>query len=107
MDKLKKIHVARMVGMPVAFFVICAMLVLSIKLYGVPSVLSPFLLVSVYFIVDFLTILFSKKDTFKIKYKSLKCGVWQTMYKIFFYIDITLGLVFFIIGILSTIYAVV
>lgn len=104
MEKLRRIHIGRIVGMPIAVVLICAMLVLFIELHGDSSILSPFLMALVYFIVDFFAILFTKKDTFKIKYTSFRCSVWQIIFKVFFYIDIILGSIFLIIGIISTIF---
>lgn len=93
----------RIVAMPITFLIDLALTVISIKLFGIPSIVSAPLLISVFFIVDFLVIFLTKKDTFRITANSTKFKVWQITYKIFFIIDAIVAPVLFIAGVITTV----
>lgn len=103
MKKFKFIHTMMIVAMSVTFLIDLILTVTSIKLFGAPSVISAPLLISVFFIMEFLAIFLSKGDTFRITEDSIRFKIWQTIYKIFFIIDAILAPVLFTIGVITTI----
>lgn len=103
MKEIGFIHIMRIATMPVTFLINLALTVISIELFGVPSVVSIPLLISVFFILDFLVISLTKKDTFRITADSTRFKVWRMIYKIIFIIDAIAAPLLFIMGVITTV----